>query len=426
MKSYLSMSKEELKSEYEIVLSKYNQMKEKGLSLDMSRGKPSPEQLDLAMPILDVLTSNDIINAENGFDTRNYGLLDGLPEAKRLFAEMLEVKPENIIVGGNSSLSLMYDSIARSMSFGVMGSTPWSKLDKVKFLCPVPGYDRHFAICELFGIEMINIPMNHEGPDMDMIEQLVANDESIKGVWCVPKYSNPSGITYSDEVVRRFAALKPKAKDFRIYWDNAYVVHDLSNTPDTLLNIFEECQKNGNEDMIFEFASTSKISFSGAGIAVMAASVENLNFIRKYLTFQTIGFDKINQLRHVKYYKDLNGIKAHMQKHKKLLAPKFATVINALDKNIAPYGIGSYEKPNGGYFISFNTIKGCAKRVGELCKEAGLVMTPSGATFPYGKDPDDSNIRIAPTYPSIEELEMAMELFCYCVKLATIEKLLHN
>ncbi|WMJ22497.1 aminotransferase class I/II-fold pyridoxal phosphate-dependent enzyme [Paludicola sp. MB14-C6] len=424
MKNYQSMSKEELQSEYDILLSKYNEMKQQGLSLDMSRGKPAPEQLDLAMPMLDILTGNEMMNTENGFDTRNYGILDGIPEAKKLFADMLELKPENILVGGNSSLNMMYDSVARSMSFGVMGSTPWNKLEKVKFLCPVPGYDRHFAICELFGIEMINIPMDNKGPNMDMVEELVANDDSIKGIWCVPKYSNPSGITYSAEVVKRFGALKPKANDFRIYWDNAYVVHDLTETPDELVNIYEECKKNSNEDMVFEFASTSKISFSGAGIAVMGASVDNLNFIRKHLTIQTIGFDKMNQLRHVKYYKDINGIKEHMKKHKEIIAPKFDAVINALNTNIAPYGIATYETPNGGYFISFNTMSGCAKRVGQLCKDAGLVMTPSGATFPYGNDPDDSNIRIAPTYPSIEELNTAMELFCYCVKIATIEKLL--
>ncbi len=392
----------------------------------MSRGKPGSDQLELAMPILDVLTSKDALNAENGFDTRNYGLLDGIGEAKRLFADMLEVLPENILVGGNSSLNLMYDSIARSMSFGVLGSTPWSKLDKVKFLCPVPGYDRHFAICELFGIEMINIPMNEFGPDMDMVEKLVSEDDSIKGIWCVPMYANPTGITYSNEVVKRFASLSPKANDFRIYWDNAYCVHHLNNTPDTLLNIFEEAKKNGKEDIVFEFASTSKISFSGAGIAVMAASVNNLNFIRSKLTIQTIGTDKINQLRHVKFYKNLDGIVEHMKKHQDILEPKFNTVLEILDKNIAPCNIATYTKPNGGYFISFDTMKGCAKRVGELCKDAGVVLTPVGATFPYGVDADNSNIRIAPTYPPVEELQIAMELFCDCVKLASIEKLLEQ
>lgn len=424
MKSYQLISKEELQKEYESVLLRYTEFKQRGLALDMSRGKPGSDQLDLAMPMLDVLTSKDKLNAENGFDTRNYGILDGLPETKRLFAEMLDVKPENILVGGNSSLNLMYDTVARSMTFGVIDSTPWSKLDKVKFLCPVPGYDRHFAICELFGIEMINVPMNEFGPDMDMVEKLVSEDETIKGIWCVPMYANPTGITYSDEVVNRFAALSPKANDFRIYWDNAYCVHHLNNTPDTLLNILEEAKKNGKEDMVFEFASTSKISFSGAGVAVMAASVNNLNFIRSKLTIQTIGADKINQLRHVRFYNDLNGIKDHMKKHQEILEPKFNTVIEMLEQNIAPCEIATYTKPKGGYFISFDTMKGCAKRVGDLCKEAGVVLTPVGATFPYGVDADNSNIRIAPTFPPVEELKIAMELFCDCVKLASIEHLL--
>lgn len=424
MKSYQLMNKDELKNEYEVVLARYNEFKQRGLALDMSRGKPSSNQLDLSMPLLDVLTSKDILKAENGFDARNYGVLDGIPEAKRLFAEILNVNPENIIVGGNSSLNMMYDSIARSMSFGVLGSTPWSKLDKVKFLCPVPGYDRHFAICELFGIEMINIPMNEFGPDMDMVEELVSNDDSIKGIWCVPMYSNPTGTTYSHDVVKRFAALKPKANDFRIYWDNAYCVHHLKDTPDKLLNILDEAKKNNNENIVFEFTSTSKITFSGAGMAGMAASVENLNFIRSKLTIQTIGTDKINQLRHAKYFKDINGIKEHMKKHQAILEPKFDAVINMLDKNLAYCEICNYTRPNGGYFISFNTLKGCAKRVGELCKQAGVVLTPVGATFPYSKDEDNSNIRIAPTFPPVDELNTAMELFCDCVKLSTIEKLL--
>lgn len=424
MKEYQSMSKAELQAEYDSLMSKYNEFKSKGLSLNMSRGKPSSDQLDLSAGMLNSISTEDIIRAEDGTDARNYGMMDGLPEAKKLFGDILQVNPKNILIGGNSSLNLMYDAVARSMSFGVCGSTPWHKLEKVKFLCPTPGYDRHFAICELFGIQMINIPMTNAGPDMDMVADLVANDDSIKGIWCVPMYSNPVGITYSDAVVRAFAELKPKAKDFRIYWDNAYCVHHLSDTPDKLLNIFEACEKTGNEDMVFEFASTSKISFSGAGIAVMAASEKNLHFIKKHLTIQTIGFDKINQLRHTAFFKNAEGVSEHMKKHQAILAPKFNTVIELLEQNVAPYNIASYVKPNGGYFISFDTMKGCAKRVCQLCKEAGVTLTDAGATYPYGNDPDDSNIRIAPTFPPIDELNTAIELFCYCVKLATLEKLL--
>lgn len=426
MKSYQIMTKEELQQEYDKLNSAYNTFKNKGLALDMSRGKPGADQLDLAMPMLDILTSEDVLKSENGTDTRNYGILDGIPEVKKLFADMLGVTSENIIVGGNSSLNMMYDTVARAMSFGILGSTPWSKLDKVKFLCPVPGYDRHFAICELFGIEMVNIPMNENGPDMRMIEKLVSEDESVKGIWCVPMYANPTGLTYSDETVKRFAALKPKAKDFRIYWDNAYCVHHLCDTPDSLLNIFAEAKKCGNEDMIFEFASTSKVSFSGAGVAAMAASTTNIKDILSKMTIQTIGFDKINQLRHAKFFKDIDGINAHMKKHQAILAPKFEAVISMLDKEIAPCEIASYTKPKGGYFISFDTMNGCAKRVGELCKEAGVVLTAVGATFPYGNDPDNRNIRIAPTFPPVSELNEAMELFCICVKMASIENLLNK
>ncbi|MFZ2539953.1 MAG: aminotransferase class I/II-fold pyridoxal phosphate-dependent enzyme [Oscillospiraceae bacterium] len=424
MKEYQQMSESQLQAEYNSLMSNYNEFKAKELSLDMSRGKPGKDQLDLSMGMLDALSSSDIINAEDGMDARNYGSLDGLMETKKLFADMLLIEPKNIIIGGNSSLNMMYDAVARSMSFGVCGSTPWHKLPKVKFLCPVPGYDRHFAICELFNIEMINIPMSEQGPDMNMVADLIENDDSIKGIWCVPMYSNPVGITYSDDVVKAFANLKPKAKDFRIYWDNAYCVHHLTNTPDTLLNIFTECEKVGSEDMVLEFASTSKISFSGAGVAAMAASEKNLNFIKKHLTIQTIGFDKINQLRHTRFFKNIDTINQHMEKHKAIIAPKFDAVISALEANIAPYDIATYVKPNGGYFISFNTMNGCAKRVCELCKNAGVVLTGAGATFPYGADPDDSNIRIAPTFPPVGELNTAIELFCYCVKIATLEKLI--
>lgn len=405
----------------------YDAFKAQGLKLDMSRGKPGADQLDITMPMLDVLNSSSDMKSIDGTDTRNYGFLTGIPEAKQLFAEMLGVSPEEIIVGGNASLSLMFDSVSRAMTHGVLGSEkPWGKLDKVKFLCPAPGYDRHFGICECFGIEMITVPMTPTGPDMDMVEKLVSEDESIKGIWCVPMYSNPDGITYSDETVKRFANLSPKAKDFRIFWDNAYCVHHLTDDPDTLLNIFDEAKKVGKEDMIFEFASTSKISFPGAGVAVMAASKANIAQISKILGMQYISYDKVNQLRHVRYFKNLDGIKAKMQEHKKLIAPKFNIVLEALDKELGELGILSWHKPKGGYFISVYTLDGCAKKVVAYCKDGGVNLTGAGATYPYKKDPSDSNIRIAPTYPSIDELKKAVELFCISVKLASAEKLLET
>lgn len=418
------MQKDELKREYDSVLAIYNNYKAQNLSLDMSRGKPAPNQLDLSNDMFDLFNSTTDFTSENKMDARNYGLLDGLPETKRLFSEILEVEPKNILVGGNSSLNMMFDSISRSMTFGVNGNPPWSKLDRVKFLCPVPGYDRHFAICELFGIEMINVPMGAEGPDTEMIKRLAESDPDIKGIWCVPKYSNPTGVTYSDRVVSALASMKPAAPDFRIYWDNAYCLHDLYDEGDKLLNIFDECKKYGNEDMALEFASTSKISFSGAGVAVMAASENNLSYIKKILTVQTIGHDKINQLRHARYFKNLDNLKEHMKKHAALIAPKFEVVFKALDSEIVPLGIGNYFKPNGGYFVSFDALCGCASRIGELCKEAGLTLTTVGATYPYGRDEFDMNIRIAPTYPTVNELETAMKLFCSAVKLASIEKLM--
>lgn len=405
----------------------YDAFKAQGLKLDMSRGKPGADQLDITMPMLDVLNSSSDMKSIDGTDTRNYGFLTGIPEAKQLFAEMLGVSPEEIIVGGNASLSLMFDSVSRAMTHGVLGSEkPWGKLDKVKFLCPAPGYDRHFGICECFGIEMITVPMTPTGPDMDMVEKLVSEDESIKGIWCVPMYSNPDGITYSDETVKRFANLSPKAKDFRIFWDNAYCVHHLTDDPDTLLNIFDEAKKVGKEDMIFEFASTSKISFPGAGVAVMAASKANIAQISKILGMQYISYDKVNQLRHVRYFKNLDGIKAKMQEHKKLIAPKFNIVLEALDKELGELGILSWHKPKGGYFISVYTLDGCAKKVVAYCKDGGVNLTGAGATYPYKKDPSDSNIRIAPTYPSVDELKKAVELFCISVKLASAEKLLET
>lgn len=401
----------------------YDDFKALGLSLDMSRGKPAPIQLDLTMPMMECLSASDKLISENGFDCRNYGVLDGIPEAKKLMGDMMGVKPEEVIVYGNASLNAMYDTIARAMTHGINGSTPWAKLDEIKFLCPAPGYDRHFAICEFFGIKMITIPMTADGPDMDMVEQYVNNDESVKGIWCVPQYSNPQGICYSDETVKRFAALNPKAADFRIFWDNAYCIHHLTDNHPTVLNILDECKKTGREDMPLIFASTSKISFSGAGIAAMAASVNNISNIKKQLAVATIGYDKINQLRHVKFFRDINGLNEHMKKHRDIILPKFETVLNALDREIAPLGIGSWHKPDGGYFISFDAPEGCAKRIVQLCKEAGVVLTNAGATFPYGNDPKDSNIRIAPTYPTVDELEKAMELFCICVKLAAAEKI---
>ncbi len=423
MKKLSEMTLEELTDFRKDTERKYLDFKALDLKLDMSRGKPSPDQLDLSMPMMEVLNGVKL-SSLSGADCRNYGILDGIPEAKAMFAELLGVESDNIIIYGNSSLAVMYDTISRAVTHGILGNKPWSSYEKVKFLCPVPGYDRHFAICEYFGIEMINIPMNEDGPDMDMVDEFIAKDESIKGIWCVPQYSNPTGISYSDEVVKRFAALKPAAKDFRIFWDNAYCIHHLTDTPKLILNIFDECKKNGTEDMVYEFASTSKISFSGSGIAVLAASMNNITSTKRQLGISTIGFDKINQLRHVKFFKNADGMKVHMKKHQAIIAPKFDVVINELEKSIAPLDIADWHNAEGGYFISFNTMDGCAKRVVALCKEAGVVLTDAGATYPYGIDPEDSNIRIAPTYPSVEELTKAMELFCICVKLVSAEQMI--
>lgn len=421
---YKELSKEklsELKSELE---KQYEDYKALGLKLDMSRGKPAPEQLNLSLDMLTHCLDGDYIS-ENGIDCRNYGVLDGIYEAKRLLMPMLGVGRYEIIIGGNSSLQLMYDTIARAMLLGVLGGRkPWSKYEHVKFLCPAPGYDRHFAICQSMGIEMITVPYLSDGPDMDMVEKLVSEDEEIKGIWCVPMYSNPEGISYSDEVVKRFANLSPKADDFRIFWDNAYCVHHLTDTPDHILNILEECKKTGKENMVFEFTSTSKISFPGGGLAAIGASEANIEFIKSQMTYQTIGYDKLNQLRHAKYFKNFEGIQAQMAKHRAIIWPKFEVVLNALDKEIAPCGIASWHKPNGGYFISFNGLDGTAKRTVALCKEAGVVMTGAGATFPYGIDPCDKNIRIAPTFPTVDELKKAVEIFCVAAKLAAIEVLL--
>lgn len=416
-----NIGKEKLIERLDALKNEYNAFKALGLKLDMSRGKPGADQLDL---------TNELVNpdylgnykASNGFDVRNYGILDGIPECKALFAEILDVPAENVIVFGNASLTIMYDYIAQCMLFGA-GDKPWSKLDKVKFLCPVPGYDRHFSILEHFGIEMINIPTDENGPDMDMIEELV-KDEAVKGAFCVPMYSNPSGITYSDEVVRRFAALKPAAKDFRVIWDNAYCVHHVNETTDKLLNIFEACKEFGTEDNFIEVTSTSKISFPGAGVAALAASSNNIAAIKGRMTVQTIGYDKINQLRHANFFKNKAGIDAHMLKHAAILKPKFEAVLTAFNEKLAGKGIASWTNPNGGYFISLDVYEGCAKRTVALCKEAGVTLTGAGATFPYGNDPLDKNIRIAPTFPSRDELCKAVEILCVCVELAAIEKIL--
>ena len=429
MKAYRELSKEELLSLKDKLEKDFEVVKAKGLKLDMSRGKPSVAQLDMGMDIFDVLNSKSDMKSMNGVDVRNYGVLDGLDEAKQMMADIMGVSMKNVIVYGNASLNIMYDAVSSAMIHGVMGNTPWCRLEKVKFLCPAPGYDRHFAITQHFGIEMITVPMTPQGPDMDMVEKLVAEDESIKGIWCVPKYSNPQGYTYSDETVRRFARLKPAAKDFRIFWDNAYAVHHLydeEDRQDKILEILSECERAGSPDMVYEFASTSKISFSGAGVAAIASSVGNLECIKKTLTIQTIGYDKINQLRHARYFKDFSGIKEHMKKHAALMRPKFEAVQNILEKELGGLEIGSWTKPNGGYFISFDAMEGCAKAIVAKCKEAGVVLTGAGATYPYGKDPKDSNIRIAPSFPTPEEMSMATELFVLCVKLVSVEKLLQG
>ena len=425
MQPYAEMSTEELQELRKQLSAQYKEFQGKDLRLDMSRGKPSVEQLDLSMGMMDVLSSSDDLTCEDGTDCRNYGVLTGIKEAKELIGDMMEVAPDYIIIYGNSSLNVMFDTVSRSMTHGVMGNTPWCKLDKVKFLCPVPGYDRHFAITEYFGIEMINIPMTPTGPDMDMVEELVASDDSIKGIWCVPKYSNPQGISYSDQTVRRFARLKPAAPDFRIYWDNAYTIHHLYDMDqDHLIEILAECKRAGNPDMVYKFASTSKISFPGSGIAAIAASQNNLVDIKKQLRIQTIGHDKVNQLRHVRFFGDIHGMVEHMRKHADILRPKFEAVLETLDRELEGLGIGTWTTPKGGYFISFDSLDGCAKAIVAKCKKAGLVMTGAGATYPYGKDPHDSNIRIAPSYPPLNDLKQAMELFALCVKLVSVEKLL--
>lgn len=424
---YNDMSKEELLALKESLNKEYAEAKSKGLALDMSRGKPSAKQLDVSLGLLDTINSSSDLKALDGTDCRNYGVLDGIPEAKKLMADMMGTTPDHVIVYGNASLNIMYDQISRAYTHGILGNTPWCKLDKVKFLCPVPGYDRHFAITERFGIEMINIPMSESGPDMGMVEEYVSKDASVKGIWCVPKYSNPQGYTYSEETVKRMAALKPAAEDFRIFWDNAYVIHDLyDDNKDEIADIISECEKAGNPDMVFEFASTSKVSFPGSGIAALASSANNIADIKKQLTIQTIGHDKLNQLRHVRFFKDINGLKEHMRKHAEFMRPKFEAVESVLEEELGGLGIGSWTEPKGGYFISFEALDGCAKAIVAKCKEAGVKLTGAGATFPYGKDPKDSNIRIAPSFPTPEEMKQAADLFVLCVKLVSVEKLLEN
>lgn len=424
---YNDMSKEELLALKESLNKEYAEAKAKGLALDMSRGKPSAKQLDVSLGLLDTINSSSDLKALDGTDCRNYGVLDGIPEAKKLMADMMGTTPDHVIVYGNASLNIMYDQISRAYTHGILGNTPWCKLDKVKFLCPVPGYDRHFAITERFGIDMINIPMSESGPDMGMVEEYVSKDASVKGIWCVPKYSNPQGYTYSEETVKRMAALKPAAEDFRIFWDNAYVIHDLyDDNKDEIADIISECEKAGNPDMVFEFASTSKVSFPGSGIAALATSANNIADIKKQLTIQTIGHDKLNQLRHVRFFKDINGLKEHMRKHAEFMRPKFEAVESVLEEELGGLGIGSWTEPKGGYFISFEALDGCAKAIVAKCKEAGVKLTGAGATFPYGKDPKDSNIRIAPSFPTPEEMKQAADLFVLCVKLVSVEKLLEN
>ncbi len=420
MKKYAEMTKEELIAEREALLKRYNDFKDMGLNLDMSRGKPGKDQLDLSM---DLLKYNNYI--EDGIDLRNYGILDGIPSCKKLFADLLDVEPKNILLGPNASLSIMFDYLAQAYSHGVCGSTPWNDIPDIKFLCPVPGYDRHFTILEYFNIKMINVPMKSDGPDMDKIEELI-KDEKVKGMFCVPKYSNPQGITYSDEVVRRIAALKPAAEDFRIIWDNAYCVHELYDEGDTLLNIFDVLGDYGNEDMVIEVCSTSKMTFPGAGISALAASDNNIADIKRRLNCQTISYDKMNQYRHVKFFGDVEGIKAHMKKHAAIMRPKFEMVIKHLENELKTRGIASWINPKGGYFISLDVMNGCAKRTGELCKEAGVTLTTVGATYPYFNDPNDSNIRIAPSLPPVEELDIAAQILCVSVCIACAEKLLET
>ncbi len=427
MRAYSELSKDELKELEQKLYLQYEEYKAKGLKLNMARGLPSAKQLDMEADFFGILFPDSSFISEEGKDCRNYGELTGIHEARKLMGDMMEISSDNVIVFGNSSLNVMYDTVARSMILGVCGSTPWCRLDKVKFLCPVPGYDRHFAITEQFGIEMINIPMLETGPDMDLVEKYVNSDPAVKGIWCVPKYSNPGGVTYSDETVRRFANLKPAAEDFRIFWDNAYCIHHLyDDRQEKLIEILGACEEAGNPDMVYKFCSTSKVTFPGSGLAALGTSKKNLDFIKSVITIQTIGPDKLNQLRHVRYFKDINGMREHMKKHAEILRPKFELVQKRLNEELGDLGIGKWSNPVGGYFVSFNTLPGLAKTVVGMCRDAGVVMTGAGATYPYKCDPEDSNIRIAPTFPPIEELASALDVFTLCVKLASVRKLLEQ
>lgn len=426
MKNFFEMDKNELLKEHDELSKEYEEFKKKNLKLDMSRGKPSPEQLNLSMEMFDILNSKSDFKTKSGLDVRNYGVCDGIPEMKEFIADATGLDKEDFIIGGNSSLGMMFEAISFFMTHGAGGNEPWSKQGKIKFLCPAPGYDRHFAITEYFGMELVTVPMTPDGPDMDFVESAVQSDPAVKGIWCVPKYSNPQGITYSDDTVKRFAKLKPAAPDFRIFWDNAYFVHDLTESSVPLLSIMDECHKNGTEELPLIFYSTSKITFPGAGIAFMACRGRNLSDFKKMYNIQTVGFDKINQLRHLEFLKDKNTLYNHMKKHREILKPKFDMIINRLKTEFGNNPILLWNEPKGGYFISVDTPSGCAKRVVQLCKEAGVILTTAGATFPYGNDPNDSNIRLAPTYPSQKELSEATDLFCLCVKLVFLEKRLKS
>lgn len=427
MKKYSEMTREELILEKESVLKKYSEKKALGLKLDISRGKPCPEQLALSLPMLDLVNSETgNFKCENGFDIRNYGVVDGIPECRRLFGEILDAPAENVIVTGNSSLNLFYDLIAHAMCHGLPGGkAPWCECKNRKLLCPAPGYDRHFAIGELFGFELITIPMNSDGPDMAAVEELI-KDESVKGIICVPKYSNPQGISYSAEVVERFANLSPAAEDFRIFWDNAYTVHhlDFDGEKDEIPSLLRLAEEKGKGDMVYMLGSTSKVTFPTSGLAAVASSERNTADFRRTLSFMNIGPDKINQMRHVLFFGNYDGVLSHMRKQAEIIRPKFDAVLTVLRNELSGLGIADWNSPKGGYFVSAVLMEGTAKRTVSLCKEAGLVITGAGAVYPYGKDPKDSVLRIAPTFAPLSELPDAMEIFCLSAKLAAIEKML--